>query len=112
MPAEMDIHIERAHRTLINKPRDNTAPPRAIIVRFLDYRVKEYIIQQAWKQKITYKDRTIYFNQDYTTEVQRKRKLVRDVIKKLKEKDIKAQSPYPAQLRVFLDTGTNGAFQV
>lgn len=31
---------------------------------------------------------------------------VREVIKKLREKNIMAQSPYPAQLNVFLDTGT------
>lgn len=68
--------------------------------------MKEYVLRQAWKQKTTYKGQTIYFNHDYTTEVQRKRKQVRDVIKKLKEKDVKAQSPYPAQLKVFLDSGT------
>lgn len=44
-------------------------------------------------------------NQDYSPEVQRKRKLVREVIKKLKERNIKAQSPYPAQLKVFLEAG-------
>lgn len=27
-------------------------------------------------------------------------------IKKLKEKNIKAQSPYPVQLKLFLETGT------
>uniref|UniRef100_A0A3B4URD3 L1 transposable element RRM domain-containing protein n=1 Tax=Seriola dumerili TaxID=41447 RepID=A0A3B4URD3_SERDU len=100
------IRIERAHRSLVAKPKDSAAPPRAIIIRFLDYKVKEYVIRQAWKQMTTYEGQTIYFNQDYTTEVQRKRKQVRDVIKKLKEKKVKAQSPYPAQLKVFLDSGT------
>lgn len=33
-------------------------------------------------------------------------KLVREVIEKLKEEDIKAQCPHPAQLKVFLETGT------
>ncbi|KAK1882645.1 LINE-1 type transposase domain containing protein 1 [Dissostichus eleginoides] len=106
IPAEVDIRIERAHRSLLAKPKENTAPPRAIIVRFLDYRVKEQVLQQAWKQKTTYEGRTIYFNQDYTNEVQKKRKQVRDVIKKLKYKNVKAQSPYPAQLNVFLASGT------
>lgn len=106
IPDDMDIRIERAHRSLVPKPKENTAPPRVIIVRFLDYRTKDHVIQQAWKRKTTYEGRTIYFNQDYTTEIQRKRKQVRDVIKKLKEKNVKAQSPYPAQLKVFLETGT------
>ncbi|KAF3844296.1 hypothetical protein F7725_007459 [Dissostichus mawsoni] len=83
IPAEVDNHIE-------------------IIVRFLDYRVKEQVLQQAWKKKTTYEGQTIYFNQDYTNE----RKQVRDVIKKLKEKNVKANSPYPAQLKVFLASGT------
>ena len=36
LPPESNVHIERAHRSLGLKP-DNTAPPRSIIVRFLDY---------------------------------------------------------------------------
>lgn len=103
---DMEIRIERAHGSLVAKPKDSAAPSRAIIVRFLDCRVKEFVIRQAWKQKTTYEGQTIYFNQDYTSEVQRKRKQVRDVIKKLKEKDVKAQSPYPAQLKVFLNSAT------
>ncbi len=103
---DMEIHIERARRSLVAKPKDSAAPPRAIIVHFLDYKVKEYVIRQAWTQKNTYEGQTIYFNQDYTTEVQKKRKQVRDVIKELKKKNVKAQSSYPAQLKVFLDSGT------
>ncbi|KAK1885755.1 LINE-1 type transposase domain containing protein 1 [Dissostichus eleginoides] len=45
IPAEVDIRIERAHRSLLAKPKENTAPPRAIIVCFLDYRVKEQVIK-------------------------------------------------------------------
>ena len=37
--------IERAHRSLVAKPKDSAAPSQAI-VRFLDYKVKEYIIRQ------------------------------------------------------------------
>lgn len=47
----------------------------------------------------------MYFDQDYSPELQRKRKQVRDVIKKLRERNIRAQAPYPAQLKVFLETG-------
>lgn len=68
--------------------------------------MKQAVLQQAWKQRdITFQGQKIYFDQDYSPEVQRKRKQVREVIKKLKEKNIKAQSPYSAQLRVFLYTG-------
>lgn len=106
IPDDTDIRIERAHRSLTAKPKESDAPPRAIIVRFLDTRMKEQVIQQAWKQKTTYEGQIIYFNQDYTTEIQRKMKQVRDVIKNLKEKNVKAQSPYPAQLKVFLVSGS------
>lgn len=105
IPEDTDIRIERAHRSLIAKPKESDAPPQAIIVRFLDARMKELVIQQAWKQKTMYEGPIIYFNQDYTTETQRKRNQVWGVIKKLKEKNVKAQSPYPAQLKVFLDSG-------
>lgn len=103
---ETDIRVERAHRALGPKP-NGTAPPRSIIVRFLDFQVKQSVLQQAWSQRnVQFEGSTIYFDQDYSFEVQRKRKRVREVIKRLKEKNIKAQSPYPAQLRIFLNTGT------
>lgn len=38
-------------------------------------------------------------------DVQKKRKKVREVIKKLKEKNVKAQSLYPAKLTFLLNTG-------
>lgn len=53
-----------------------------------------------------YQGQRIYFNQDYTVETQKKHKQVRDVIKQLKEKKIKAVSPFPAQLKIYLDHGT------
>ncbi|KAJ4946442.1 hypothetical protein JOQ06_024109 [Pogonophryne albipinna] len=34
IPAEVDSRIERAHRSLLATPKENTAPRRAIIVRF------------------------------------------------------------------------------
>lgn len=98
----MEIKIERAHRTTTPKPV--MATPRSIIVRFLNVTVKQVVLQQAWKQhEITFQDQKIYFDQDYPPDVQRKRKEVCGMIKKWKEINIRAQSPYPAQL--FLDTG-------
>lgn len=64
------------------------------------------MITQAWKQRICYEGQNVYFNQDYTTGIQQKRKQVREVIKQLKEKNVNAQSPYLAQLKMFLHTGT------
>lgn len=104
---ELELNIERAHRALTQKPTEADSPPRSVIVRFLDYRVKERIIQEAWKHKggVSHEGYKIFFDQDYTTEVQKKRKEVRSVIKQLKEKNIKAQSPFPAKLKIHLDSG-------
>ncbi|KAF3841464.1 hypothetical protein F7725_007326, partial [Dissostichus mawsoni] len=90
---DTEIKLERAHRALAPKPKESSAPPRSIIVRFLDFSVKQIILQQAWKQR------------DIEFEGQREKGRVREVIKQLKEKNIKAQSPYPAQLKLFLATG-------
>lgn len=40
LPSGIDIKIERAHRSLTSKPEDLTAPPRSIIIRFLDEALK------------------------------------------------------------------------
>merc|ERR1712035_105985 len=87
------------------KPKDS-APPRSIIVRFSDYRMKETILQKAWKKRgVTYEGQNVFFDQDYTSDVQKKRKQVREVIKQLKDKKVKAQSPFPAQLKIHLESG-------
>lgn len=102
---DVEIKLERALRAMAPKPKTK-ASTRSIIVRFLDFSVKQAVLQQAWKQRdITFQGQKVYFDQDYSPDVQRKRKKVREVIKRLREKNIKAQSPYPAQLKVFLDTG-------
>lgn len=102
---DVEIKLERALRAIAPKPKTK-ASTRSIIVRFLDFSVKQAVLQQAWKQRdITFQGQKVYFDQDYSPDVQRKRKQVREVIKRLREKNIKAQSPYPAQLKVFLDTG-------
>lgn len=100
-----DIRIERAHRALGLRP-PNTDPPRSIIVRFMDYTVKEAVLRQAWAQKqVMFQGKTIFFDQDYSPEVQRKRARLRGVIKQLKEKGVRARCRFPAQLRIDLDSG-------
>lgn len=101
---DVEIKLERALRAIAPKPKTK-ASTRSIIVRFLDFSVKQAVLQQAWKQRdITFQGQKVYFDQDYSPDVQRKRKKVREVIKRLREKNIKAQSPYPAQLIKFFWT--------
>lgn len=86
LQTKLDIKIERAHRALAPKPQDAAAPPRSIIVRFLDSSVKQAVLQQAWKQQDTqFQGWRVYFDQDYSPDLQRKRKLVQEVIKKLRK---------------------------
>lgn len=101
---EEDIKIDRAHRALMQKPKEND-PPRSIVVRFADYTVKEQILRAAWAQrtvmlKMEDINRQIYLDNDYSPELQRKRAQVRYVIKQLKQKNVKARCLYPARLRM------------
>lgn len=107
LPEELDLNVVRAHRSLTMKPKYPASPPRSIIVRFLDYRIKETVIQKAWKHRegVPYNGKKIFFDQDYTSDIQKKRNQVRDVMKLLKEKNIKAQSPFPAKLKIHLESG-------
>lgn len=59
-------------------------------------------MQKAWKHRggVPYNGQKIFFDQDYTSDIQKKRKQVRDVMKLLKEKNIKAQSPFPAKPKI------------
>ena len=83
-PPDFDIKIERAHRSLAAKPKDPTAPPRKIIVGFLDAAVKDSVIRQAWSQgPVLFQDRQIYFDQDYFPDLQHRRMRVHKVIKQL-----------------------------
>ena len=97
---EADIRIDRAHRALTPKPKEKE-PPRSIVIRFADYTVKEQVLQQAWKQRtVKMGEKQIYFDNDYSPELQRKRAQVRYVVKQLKQKSIKAKCMYPARLRM------------
>ena len=98
---EVNLQIERAHRALGAKPRSSTAAPRSIVVKFVDFSVKEMILKQAWGQRqVIYKDNPVFFDHDYSPELQKKRSQVREVIKQLKQKNIKAKCIYPAQLKI------------
>ncbi|KAF3846979.1 hypothetical protein F7725_004057, partial [Dissostichus mawsoni] len=94
IPSLTDIKIARAHRSPPYRPhRDPTAPPRHIIVRFLDAAVKDPVIRQAWSQgQVSFQDKRIFFDQDYSPELHKKRAKVHEVIKQLKKKDILARA--------------------
>lgn len=99
---EADIRIDRAHRALMPKPKEND-PPRSIVIKFADYTVKEQILQHAWRQRtVKMGEKQIYFDNDYSPELQKKRAQVRYVVKQLKEKNVKTKCMYPARLRMMV----------
>lgn len=48
LPEDLAIRIERAHWHLADKPSAEQAPPRFIIVRFLDHYMNDVVLEQAW----------------------------------------------------------------
>lgn len=106
LPPELNIVIERAHRALTAKPKNPEAAPRSLVVRFLDFSVKELILRQAWEQKkVMHEGKQIYLDNDFSPELQKRRALVREAVKQLKMKNIRAKCVFPAQLRVFTEDG-------
>lgn len=71
-----DAQIQCAHRSFGPKPTLDT-PPRSIVVNFLQYRVKEAVLRNAWKKKIQLEDKTLSFDHDYTTDVIQQAKFIK-----------------------------------
>ena len=103
LPPGVDLQIQRAHRALIPKPAA-TATPRSIIVNFLQFRVKELVLQKAWQTKFEIDRQQIFFDNDYATDIVKKRKAYGPIKTILKEKGIRFQTPY-TRIRVHWETG-------
>lgn len=84
-PMRQPLVLERAHR--VGPKRDADAPPRTIIMRFLNYKQKEIIMKTArTKKEILYKDQRVRFYADVATEVHKRRKqfdAVREELRRL-----------------------------
>lgn len=100
---DMDPRIQRAHRSLA-PPRSADSPPRSIIVNFLEFRVKETVLRNAWQKKILIQDKPIAFDHDYSTAVMQQRRAYKHVKSALKAKGVRFQSPF-TKLRIHWDTG-------
>lgn len=65
---DVDIKLEKAQ--LGPKPKVTTAPLRSIIVRFLDFEVKQKVLLQAWKQRnVQVGEHTINFDHDHSPDL-------------------------------------------
>lgn len=104
IPMGEDLKIQRAHRSLAQKPRPE-APPRPIIINFQEYTTKEMVLREAWKKgSIKIGDRSIYFDHDYATEIVKKRREYNGIKKALKQRGVRFQTPYTS-MRIHWDTG-------
>lgn len=106
IPASSPLQLERAHRSLQQRPADANAPPRSLVVRFVNHQHKQQVLAKAWQMKnLQYKGKRIYMDHDYTPTLQKKRREYAEIKRQLREKNIRFQTPYPAKLRVHLTDG-------
>lgn len=102
---DIDLKIQRCHRSLGPKPPPQAAP-RSMVAYFLVYKTKDLVLSTAWKKKeIHLNGKRVYFDHDYPTEVIKKRKEYAPLRKVLKEQGLRFQTPAPAKLRVFYEDG-------
>lgn len=102
--ADIDLQIQRAHRSLGPKPTDDNIS-RSILVNFQTYDTKDKVLKAAWAKKITHKGKAVWFAHDLPSEINNQMKEYKDIKKLLKEKQIRFQTPYPAKLRVHWQNG-------
>lgn len=98
-----DAQIQRAYRSLGPKTGPN-APPRSIVINYLQHRVKEAVLRNAWKRKIQIGGNQIFFDHNYTSDVVQQRKAYRKIKMILKEKAIRFQTPYTL-MRIHWENG-------
>lgn len=104
IPEDINLKIQRAHRSLAGVPPPE-APPRPFIINFSEYSTKEMVLREAWKKKIKVGSRFIYFDHDYPAEIVKRRKEYAAIKKILKEKGIRFQTPF-TNMRIHWESGT------
>ena len=93
------IFLERAHRTGPNREPD--APPRAIIMRFLNDRDKVAVLRAArTKKQLLYKDKQVRFYQDLPQEEHKKQKSFDASRQRLRSLGIRHGMLIPAKMLV------------
>lgn len=108
IPLTTSLDIERAHRALGPKPPVNEeTKTRSIVMAFARFTTKEEVLRKAWSKKtVIWEGKRIYFDQDYPPAILQKRKEYAEAKKVLKRHNVRFQTPYPHNLRVFYENGT------
>lgn len=79
---DFPIQLERANRSLQQRPADETAPPRSLVMRFVNYQHKQQVLVKAWSVKNLQRNgKRIYMDHDYSPALQKKRHEYADIKK-------------------------------
>lgn len=101
------LDIVAAHQSLLRKPTHSGAAPSSIIAKFLTWDTRQRVLRAAWaKRVIRYEDSRIFFDQDYSSKIQKERSLYAPIRKELREKGVKSHIIYPSKLKVFDNEGS------
>lgn len=94
------VIIERAHR--LAGRQDPSGPPRALIMKFLNYQDKVRVMRAArQKGKVMYREHHVMFFPDLSVEVQKQRRQYNGVKQKLRELHLDFGLIFPAKMRIF-----------
>lgn len=98
--------LERAHRTLRQKPAKKD-PPRAVVMCFSRFQVKEAVIRAARERrgKLTYDGKPIHIYEDFPPAVLAQRAKYKDVMQRLYNLQLKPTLRYPARLFIKVGDG-------
>ncbi|XP_078134293.1 potassium channel, subfamily K, member 16-like [Sander vitreus] len=91
--------LDRAHRALMQKPKDGR-PPRAIIVAFHRYQDRERALRWARQNEMQYKGHALRLYPNLSANLSRKRVAYKNVKSALYQKGVQFRLLYPARLRV------------
>lgn len=68
---------------------------------------RQRVLRAAWAKKvIRYEDSRIFFDQDYSSKIQKEGSLYAPIRKELREKGVKSHIIYPSKLKVFGNEGS------
>lgn len=105
IPADQ-LNTVAAHRSYQRRRTETGPTPRSIVVKFLTWETRQKVLSTAWAKKVVmYEESRIYFDQDYSSKIQKERSQYTSIRKELREKGVKSHLIYPAKLRVFGDGG-------
>lgn len=103
--------LDQVHRALTAKPQPSSRP-RLVILRLHRYQIKELIIGEACKRRVSlqHQGSPIQIFEDYTPEVAGERAKYRTVMADLYNLALRPAFLFPARLQITLESGAKKRF--